>query len=164
MTPSKYNNRLHVVCRECGAAVPLASSTPAEAVRCGELWLTPGGELLAHEEPTKCPACFAAWRGFTADSGAEARRYAELLLLLRAGQIRDLVVHPRYQILPAFRDREHRYHRATDYEGDFAYWEAGGQVVEDVKGGEGTITDVFRLKQKMFLHRYRNMALRIVEA
>jgi hypothetical protein len=96
-----------------------------------------------------------------ADSGAEARRYAELLLLERAQEIWQLTVHPRYAIVPAFRDRAGVCHRAVEYEGDFGYVEGGVQVVEDVKGVE---TDLWRLKRILFLARWRQYDLRVIRA
>lgn len=161
MTPSKYHNRLHVVCRECGASVPLLSVAPDGSRREGELWLTSSGELVATGHPSRCPACGERWRGFIADSGAEARRYAELRLLQQAGAIHGLVIHPRYTLLPAFRDRDNRYHRGIEYEADFAYVENGDSVVEDVKG---PLTDVFAIKHKLFLARLRRYRFRLIRA
>lgn len=77
-------------------------------------------------------------------SKKEARRYSELRLLERAGEISDLKVQPRYPFTI------NGFHIAT-YVADFAYRDAHGRdVVEDVKGGRATQTDVFRLKAKLF--------------
>jgi hypothetical protein len=86
--------------------------------------------------------------GLTFDSFAELRRYQELLLLLAAGEITDLRVHPRYTLLEAFTDARGRKHRALAYEGDFEYFEvsSGLTVIEDVKGME---TREFRIKEKL---------------
>jgi hypothetical protein len=77
-------------------------------------------------------------------SQAEARRYGELKLLERAGVIRDLVVHPAYDLVVGGMS-------VGAYVGDFAYREArpfSGLVVEDVKGVR---TPVYRLKRKLML-------------
>jgi hypothetical protein len=88
--------------------------------------------------------------GYTFDSKAEAKRYAELRLLERAGEIRNLTVHPRYPL-------EVNEVRICVYVGDFSYnlriydprvgtawWKA---MVEDVKGVK---TPAYRLKKKLF--------------
>lgn len=94
------------------------------------------------------------------DSQAEARRYEELRLLQRAGVIHDLVIHPRFELQPAF-ETDGKRHRAIYYEGDFQYREDGRLVVEDVKGVE---TVLFKLKVKLFLYKYPKVELRITDA
>ncbi len=158
MTPSKLNNRLYHVCRVCGVAILVASGMPQDG---GEVWWTASGQLAATRAPSKCPSCGEPWHGFTADSGAEARRYAELLLMQRSGQIRELQVHPSYTVLPAFRDRRGQRHQPVAYEADFAYLEEGEQVVEDVKGHA---TDVWKIKEKMFLYSHREVEFRVIPA
>jgi len=96
--------------------------------------------------------------GYHFDSLAEERRYRELRLLERNGDIEDLKVHPRFEIMPALNIKGKHY-RPTFYEGDFAYTENGVDVVEDVKGVQ---TDVFKLKWKMMWMRYPLLDLRIV--
>ncbi len=96
--------------------------------------------------------------GIAFDSKAEAARYVELRLLERAGAIRDLRVHPRYEILP----REGG-ERARHYTPDFEYREGGRVVCEDVKGGRATMTDAARLRMSLFRRRYPAIELRIVE-
>lgn len=85
---------------------------------------------------------------------AEARRYGELKLLERAGEITGLQRHPRFVIWQSGKE-------IIRYEGDFAYTERGAAVVEDVKGVE---TAVFRLKAKMFRAQYPDIELRVVGA
>jgi len=92
--------------------------------------------------------------GYTFDSKAEAARYNELKVLERAAIISQLEVHPRFELLEAFTDNEGKRQRAIDYVADFAYWQDGQYVVEDVKGVE---TPVFKLKKKLFLKRYTGM-------
>jgi hypothetical protein len=73
-------------------------------------------------------------------SKAEARRYRELSLLQRAGQISDLRVHPSWTL-----DVNGMF--VSKYSADFAYVEGDRQVVEDVKGGK--TTDAARLRMKL---------------
>lgn len=93
--------------------------------------------------------------GIKFDSRAEARRYRELKLLQRAGEIKDLELQPSFLLIEKFKCKGKSY-RDTRYVADFAYIEVktGLQVIEDVKGVE---TEVFRLKKKLFLKRYGNL-------
>ena len=99
--------------------------------------------------------------GYTFDSMAEYRRYVELKMLAQAGTITELVVHPSYELQPAFRTADGKRERAICYEGDFEYVENGRLIVEDVKGAE---TDVWKLKRKMFLANYPTAHLRVISA
>jgi len=98
--------------------------------------------------------------GYTFDSIDESRRYAELKLLQRAGEISDLRVHPVYLLQKSFRTPEGKSVRSIKYEADFDYVENGVTVVEDVKGVE---TAAFKLKHKMFLKKYPEIVFRIIK-
>jgi hypothetical protein len=98
--------------------------------------------------------------GSTFDSKAEARRYEQLKLMLRAGAISELQLQPKYELQPAYRDRTGKHQRAITYSADFAYVENGGVVVEDVKGME---TEVFKIKAKMVRYRYPDIDFRLVK-
>jgi hypothetical protein len=100
--------------------------------------------------------------GITFDSKAEYRRYLELKMLEQAGVISNLVVHPVYELQPAFRRGGEKI-RPITYEGDFEYYEGDKQIVEDVKGGKVTQTEAFRVKRKMFLYHYPDVEFRVVE-
>lgn len=76
------------------------------------------------------------------DSGKEAQRYEQLLLLERAGQITQLRHHVRYPINVAGID-------ICEYEADFTYRDdAGALHVEDVKS-EATRTQLYKLKRRL---------------
>jgi hypothetical protein len=76
-------------------------------------------------------------------SKAEGRRYSELKLLERAGEIRHLELQRRY-VLTAFDGT-----KIATYVADFDYTErrTGQHVTEDVKG---IATPTFKLKAKLF--------------
>lgn len=77
--------------------------------------------------------------GITFDSKKEAKRYSELKLLERAGQIKNLDLQPKFDlIINGF--------RIGFYKADFYYIENGKDVVEDVKGVR---TPIYKLKKKM---------------
>ena len=99
-------------------------------------------------------------------SKAEARRYTDLKLLQQTGEISGLVLQPCYVLLDGYLDGPSKWVRPIVYVSDFAYRERGNTriVVEDVKGGKGTQTAVFRLKARLFRQKYPNLDFRIVEA
>ena len=90
--------------------------------------------------------------GHTFDSKREAERYCELKLFLRAGEIRNLVLQPRFLLQDEFFDKNEVKHKKIEYVADFFYIDKEGRnVVEDVKG---VLTDVYKIKKKMFLKIY----------
>lgn len=88
--------------------------------------------------------------GITFDSRKEADRYLVLKGMEEDGLIEDLRRQVRYELVPAF-DVNGKHYRPVYYVADFVYREDGQEVVEDVKG---MITDVYRLKSKLFARRY----------
>lgn len=92
--------------------------------------------------------------GIVFDSKREAQRYAELQLLQRAGEIRDLSMQVEFELIPK-QDGE----RACKYKADFVYHMAdtGKMVVEDVKGKR---TREYIIKRKLMLWRH---GIKIVE-
>lgn len=88
--------------------------------------------------------------GITFDSRHEAKRYAVLKLLERDGAISDLRRQVKYELVPAF-DLDGKHYRSITWIADFVYTENGKEVVEDCKGYR---TDVYKLKRKLFAHRY----------
>ena len=72
-------------------------------------------------------------------SAAEARRYGQLMLLQKLGEISGLELQPRFPIVIDGK-------LCATYVADFAYFTQGERVVEDVKG---MITPVYRLKKKL---------------
>lgn len=77
--------------------------------------------------------------GITFDSKREAARYADLKLLLKAGQITDLELQVDYPMIVNKR-------KICSYFVDFRYKENGKIVCEDVKGLR---LPVYRLKAKL---------------
>ena len=78
--------------------------------------------------------------GYTFDSKMEYRRYKELLILQRAGEIQNLMVHPFFTI-------EINDIMVSKVILDFAYHDKNHKAVyEDVKGFD---TPISRLKRKL---------------
>lgn len=93
------------------------------------------------------------------DSIQESKRYKELKLLLRAGQIQDLELQPHFLLQESFKKNSKTY-RKIEYIADFKYVEKGKIIVEDVKGLQ---TDVFKIKHKLFEKKYPELELRIIK-
>ena len=86
-------------------------------------------------------------------SQAEANRYSQLKLLERARQIKALAVHPKYPL-------KVNGVLIGVYTADFAYFEGGRQIVEDVKG---IVTPEASLRMRLFMALYPAHELRIVD-
>lgn len=92
------------------------------------------------------------------DSQREAKRYDELMLLLKAGEIRRLKLQPQYTLQESYVTPEGERIRAIRYVADFSYERRDGQgcwtpVVEDVKS-RATATQIYRNKKKMMREIY----------
>ena len=88
------------------------------------------------------------------DSQAEARRYDELMLLLKAGTITDLRLQREFTLIEAYTTPDGKRVRAERYKADFTYWRNGEFFVEDVKGGNATKTKTYEIKKKQMLDKY----------
>lgn len=88
------------------------------------------------------------------DSKKEARRYQELLLLEKAGEIKNLSRQVKFVLIPSQRDENGKVvERECSYKADFTYEEEGGikTVVEDVKGYR---TKEYIIKRKLMLYQF----------
>lgn len=110
--------------------------------------------------------------GYAFDSIKEYRRWNELVLLERAGQIVDLQRQVKYELIPSQRIGGKVVERPCTYVADFVYQkpvhkqymnERGSLVfadgyetiVEDVKGyKKSTAYSVFAIKRKLMLQKY----------
>lgn len=87
------------------------------------------------------------------DSKKEARRWAELKLLQRAGQIEFLNRQVPFVLIPSqYDDKTGKLiERAVTYNADFVYKENGDLVVEDCKGVR---TKEYIIKRKLLLYTH----------
>jgi len=89
--------------------------------------------------------------GIVFDSVAESKYYQQLKWLHANKQILFYRLQPRYRLQDGF-EKDGKKHRAIDYIADFEIHHKDGSIeVVDVKGA---LTDVFRLKQKLFEKKY----------
>lgn len=96
--------------------------------------------------------------GIVFDSKKEANRYKELLLLEKAGAIKDLTRQVEFLLIPSQYDNNKCIERKCSYRADFVYFDHKGQlVVEDAKGVR---TPEYIIKRKLMLHVHK---IRILE-
>lgn len=97
------------------------------------------------------------------DSRKEARRYDELMAMLKAGKIRDLKLQQQFTLQEAYTTTEGVRVRAIRYQADFTYQKPQfvdrdgewiwGLVVEDVKS-RATKTRAYAMKKKLMQERF----------
>lgn len=107
---------------------------------------------------------FISIDGIVFDSKREAKRYQELRLLEKAGEIQDLRLQEKFVLIPAQYEYQPRYSEKTgnrlkdkkvllerecSYRADFVYLKNGRLVVEDTKGFR---TKEYVIKRKLMLH------------
>lgn len=91
---------------------------------------------------------------YTFDSRKEAARYDELVLLSKAGAIRDLRLQPQFTLKESYITANGDRSRAVTYRADFSYEERGKDgtwhlAVEDVKGPSTKKDKTYRMKVKL---------------
>lgn len=104
-------------------------------------------------ERTKYGAVRTEVNGVSFDSKKEARRYGELMLLLKAGKIHELKLQPQFTLQEAYTTPEGNRVRAIRYQADFSYNTGAGLVVEDVKS-RATKTRVYGIKKKLMREKF----------
>ena len=99
---------------------------------------------------TKYRSIESEFQGKRFASRKEARRYAELCLMERTGEIKGLQTQVPFVLIPAQRDGSGKVvERAVTYRADFVYNDREGRlVVEDAKGYK---TEVYKIKRKLML-------------
>jgi len=88
----------------------------------------------------------------TFHSTKEANRYSELKLLEKAWNISDLILQPKFLLQESFKIEWVKFW-AINYISDFQYKQWDKIIVEDVKW---VLTDIYKLKKKLFLKIYWN--------
>ena len=98
------------------------------------------------------------YNGITFDSKKELTRYCELKLLEKGGVIKNIELQKEFLLIPKqvgiVNGKKRVLERECRYRADFCYYdnETHENVVEDVKGGKATQTDVFKIKKKLMLY------------
>jgi hypothetical protein len=101
--------------------------------------------------------------GRTFDSKAEVSYYLHLKEMEQAGSVTSFECQVPFTLQDGYRSPETgRKVRPITYVADYVVrYPDGRQEVVDVKGSRGTMTDVFKMKKKMFEYRYK-VPLKIV--
>lgn len=101
--------------------------------------------------------------GITFDSRKEARRYRELRLLEKAGEISELRLQVPYELIPTQREpgtvgKRGAVHpgkiieKSTVYIADFVYKVGGEEIVEDTKSDATRKKESYVIKRKLMLY------------
>lgn len=93
------------------------------------------------------------------DSHKEARRFDELHLMLKSGKISELILQPKYDLIPSVRWNGKTLRKIT-YSADFRYVENGKTIVEDVKASAKFQDDVYKIKKRLFLLQNKDLEFR----
>ena len=99
------------------------------------------------------------------DSKKEAKRYLELRLLEKAGEIQDLQMQVKFELIPTQREPDtvgkrggiHKgkvIEHSCNYIADFVYKQNGEVVVEDTKGFR-TTDYVIKRKLMLYVHKIK---------
>jgi hypothetical protein len=91
--------------------------------------------------------------GILFDSKREGNYYTKLKLMQNAGLIWNLELQKKYILQASFTFNDKKI-REISYYADFVYEDKDGLHVIDVKGGNATKTDVYKLKKKLFIKKY----------
>lgn len=92
------------------------------------------------------------------DSVLEANRYRELKLLQRAKEISNLRLQVPFVLQEGFKKNGKTY-QAIKYIADFVYEEKGHTIVEDTKS-KATMTELYKVKKKLFEKKYQNLTIK----
>lgn len=98
--------------------------------------------------------------GITFDSKKEARRYDELRLLEKVGEIKEIETHPKFDLVINGK-------KIGRYTADFKYLEHTrdnefNEIIEDVKS-KPTMTEAFSLRRRVFEACYPGKKIRIIK-
>jgi hypothetical protein len=90
------------------------------------------------------------------DSKKEARRHHQLVLMMRAGLIKDLQKQAPFILLESFKDSAGKTERGVKYLADFVYYDIERQtkVIEDVKSEVTKKIAAYVIKRKLVKKLY----------
>lgn len=107
------------------------------------------GAAAGPKKGTKYHSTPAERAGVRFDSQKEARRYDELMTMLRAGIITDLRLQPQFTLQESYVTETGERIRAVRYTADFSYKFGGKLVVEDAKSKPTRTKEYLRNKKFM---------------
>lgn len=92
-------------------------------------------------------------------SRLEANYYLELKMLKKVGVVKDIKLQPRFLLQEGFK-KNNKYYRPIHYVADFEVKYANHTEIVELKGYE---TAVWKIKQKMFEYKYKDLKLKVVK-
>ena len=93
--------------------------------------------------------------GLVFDSKKESERYLELVILQKAGKIKNLERQKRFEIVPKTPGE-----KAVFYVADFVYEQENKLVCEDVKSPITKKNPAYIIKRKLFKYLYKDYEFR----
>ena len=93
--------------------------------------------------------------GIKFDSKAEYKRFKELELFQRVGNISNLERQVKFELQPSFRDNKGKMQRAITYVADFVYNQGEKTIVEDLKSVATANDSTYKIKKKMLLWLFK---------
>jgi hypothetical protein len=119
-------------------------------------------EMFEQEKTHKYGAKRTTVDGIKFDSKREADYYCELKLLKRSGEIQDFEIQPEFVLIEDFTKFGEKV-KGIKYRADFKITHNDGSVeIIDVKGSKKTLTDVYKIKKKLFEARYKDLRIKEV--
>lgn len=110
------------------------------------------GEIFVNIRKTKYGNKKIIANGFKFDSKKEYQRYQQLLLLQKAGKIKELKTQVKFELVKGVRfQNEKRKKPALTYIADFTYIKDGELIVEDVKSAITRENGVYRIKKHLMM-------------
>lgn len=102
------------------------------------------------------------YKGIKFDSIKEMKRYIILEENQKRGFIKELELQKRFKLQGSFVDNEGKRHRPIYYIADFFYYDKVLRcyIAEDVKSKATQKDKVYRIKSKMFMYQYPNIAFK----
>lgn len=98
--------------------------------------------------------------GITFDSAIESRYFTYLKQQKKKGLVKDFECQPEFILLDKFK-HNNKTIQPIKYKGDFrVIWSTGEEWIVDIKGN--ILTQEFRLKKKLFHHRYPMLDLKLI--
>ena len=98
--------------------------------------------------------------GYKFDSKKEAKFYQELKLRMLAGDIARFKLKPKFVLQPAFVKNGKKI-RAITYIADFLI--INNDMSEEIIDIKGFVTDIFKIKKKIFEYVFKDKTLKIVK-
>jgi hypothetical protein len=87
------------------------------------------------------------------DSKKESKRYTQLLLMEKAGEISDIQTQVKFELIPSQKKDGKVIERPCSYIADFVYQDkSGNTIVEDVKGFRKIPEYIIKRKLMLFIY------------